>query len=168
MVTLFWDEKGVILEHYTPRGTTVTRASYSDLLQNHLRLAIKSKRRGLLSTGVLLQHDNARPQHCPYNSCNNNRPAFWVSSSSTIHTRRCPKRLPYVCTTQRSNGRKEVPFWWRGTPCGAWVVARTTKRIFFLMEFMHFVSAGGLALSVGEIMLKSDTVLYHFCTINSI
>jgi hypothetical protein len=33
---------------------------------------------------------------------------------------------------------------------------------------MHFVSAGGLALSVGEIMLKSDTALYHFRTINSI
>lgn len=61
MLTLFWDEKGVILEHYTPRGTTVTSASYSDLLKNHLRPAIKSKRRGLLSSGVLLQHDNARP-----------------------------------------------------------------------------------------------------------
>jgi len=33
---------------------------------------------------------------------------------------------------------------------------------------MHFVSTGGLALSVGEIMLKSDTALCHFCTINSI
>ena len=41
MLTLFWDEKGVILEHYTPRGTTVTSASYSDLLKNHLRPAIK-------------------------------------------------------------------------------------------------------------------------------
>ena len=61
MLTLFWDEKGVILEHYTPRGTTVTSASCSDLLKNHLRPAIKSKRRGLLSTGILLQHDNARP-----------------------------------------------------------------------------------------------------------
>jgi len=48
MLTLFWDEKGVILEHYTPRGTTVTSASYSDLLKNHLRPTIKSKRRGLL------------------------------------------------------------------------------------------------------------------------
>jgi hypothetical protein len=26
---------------------------------------------------------------------------------------------------------------------------------------MDFVSAGGLALSVGEVMLKSDTILYH-------
>jgi len=39
----------------------VTSATYADLLKNHLRPAIKSKRRGLLSTGVLLQHDNARP-----------------------------------------------------------------------------------------------------------
>jgi len=34
---------------------------YADLLKNHLHPAIKSKRRGLLSTGVLLQRDNARP-----------------------------------------------------------------------------------------------------------
>jgi len=44
-----------------PRGNTVTSATYADLLKNHLRPAIKSKRRGLLSTGVLLQHYNARP-----------------------------------------------------------------------------------------------------------
>jgi len=61
MLTLFWDERGVILEHYMPRGNTVTSAMYADLLKNHLRSAIKSKRRGFLSTGVLLQHDNARP-----------------------------------------------------------------------------------------------------------
>ena len=44
-----------------PRGNTVTSATYAHLLKNHLRPAIKSKRRGLLSTGVLFQHDNARP-----------------------------------------------------------------------------------------------------------
>ena len=44
-----------------PRGNTVNSAMYADLLKNHLRPAIKSKRRGLLSRGILLQHDNARP-----------------------------------------------------------------------------------------------------------
>ena len=44
-----------------PRRNTVNSATYADLLKNHLLPAIKSKRRGLLSTGVLLQHDNARP-----------------------------------------------------------------------------------------------------------
>jgi histone-lysine N-methyltransferase SETMAR len=61
MLTLFWDERGVILEQYTPRGNTVNSATYGDLLKNHLCPAIKSNRRGLLRTGVLLQHDNARP-----------------------------------------------------------------------------------------------------------
>ena len=59
ILTLFWDERGVILEHYMPRGNTVNNAWYADLLNRHLRPAMKSKRRGLLSTGVLLQHDNA-------------------------------------------------------------------------------------------------------------
>jgi hypothetical protein len=26
-----WDERGVLLEHYTPQGNTITSASYSDL-----------------------------------------------------------------------------------------------------------------------------------------
>jgi len=44
-----------------PRGNTVTSATYADLLKNHLHPAIKSKQHGLLSTGVLLQYDNAQP-----------------------------------------------------------------------------------------------------------
>jgi len=43
-----------------PRVNTVTSATYADL-KNHLRPAIKSKRRGRLSTVVFLQHDNVRP-----------------------------------------------------------------------------------------------------------
>jgi histone-lysine N-methyltransferase SETMAR len=62
MLTLFWDYKGPILEHYMPRGLTINSDSYCDLLQNHLKPAIRSKHRSLLSSGVLLQHDNV----CPY------------------------------------------------------------------------------------------------------
>jgi len=60
MLTLFWDKRGVILEHYMPRENTVTSTTYADLLKSHLRPAVKSKRRGPLSTGVLLQRDNAQ------------------------------------------------------------------------------------------------------------
>jgi len=43
MLTLFWDERDVILGHYMPRGNTVTSATYADILKNHVRPAIKSK-----------------------------------------------------------------------------------------------------------------------------
>ena len=43
-----------------PRGNTVTSATYADL-KYHLHPALNSKRRGRLSIGVLLNHDNARP-----------------------------------------------------------------------------------------------------------
>jgi [histone H3]-lysine36 N-dimethyltransferase SETMAR len=40
LLTLFWDHRGPILEHYIPKGTTVTSGTYCDLLQNHLKPAI--------------------------------------------------------------------------------------------------------------------------------
>ena len=43
MLTLFWDERGVILGHYMPRRNTVTSATYADLLKNHVHAAMKSK-----------------------------------------------------------------------------------------------------------------------------
>jgi histone-lysine N-methyltransferase SETMAR len=61
MLTLFWEERGVIMEHYMDRLNAVTSATCVDLLKNHQHPAIKSKRRGRLSTGVLLQYDNAPP-----------------------------------------------------------------------------------------------------------
>jgi histone-lysine N-methyltransferase SETMAR len=61
MLMLFWDYKGLILERYRPRGLTINSKSYCDLLQNHLKPAISSKRCSMLSSGVLLQHDNAHP-----------------------------------------------------------------------------------------------------------
>ncbi|GBO38699.1 Histone-lysine N-methyltransferase SETMAR [Araneus ventricosus] len=60
MATVFWDRKGVLLVEFMPRGTTITAASYSKTLQR-LRRAIQNKRRGMLASGIVLLHDNARP-----------------------------------------------------------------------------------------------------------
>ena len=61
LLTVFWDSQGPILEHYMEKGVTVTSVNYSNMLRNELRPAIRSKRRGRLTQGVLLLHDNARP-----------------------------------------------------------------------------------------------------------
>jgi hypothetical protein len=61
MLTIFWDSQGPILETYLEGGTTVTSATYCDMLQGGLKPAVCYERRGRLLEGILLLHDNACP-----------------------------------------------------------------------------------------------------------
>ena len=61
MLTVFWDERGIILTDYLPRGQTITGEYYSSLL-TRLRANIKAKRHGMIGKDVLLLQDNA-PAH---------------------------------------------------------------------------------------------------------
>ena len=58
---MFWDSQGPVLEHYQKRGTAVNSGWYCEMLTERLKPAIRSKRRGLLSKGAVLLHNNARP-----------------------------------------------------------------------------------------------------------
>ena len=60
MATVFWDMRGVLLVEFQEHGRTVNASSYCSLLER-LKAAIRTKRRGLLTQGVILLHDNARP-----------------------------------------------------------------------------------------------------------
>jgi histone-lysine N-methyltransferase SETMAR len=61
MVTVLWDEKGLLLLEFMPQKTTITGQTYANTI-TALRGTIQEKRRGNLSAGVLLLHDNA-PVH---------------------------------------------------------------------------------------------------------
>jgi histone-lysine N-methyltransferase SETMAR len=61
MATVFWDEKGLLLLQFMPHKTTITGQTYANTIAA-LGEAIKEKRRGKFSAGVLLRHDNA-PVH---------------------------------------------------------------------------------------------------------
>ena len=63
MATVFWDAKGVIMLDFLPKRSTITGMYYANLL-DQLRTAIREKRRGKFSKGVLLQQDNARVHTC--------------------------------------------------------------------------------------------------------
>ena len=60
MATVFFDMEGVMHVEFLPKGTTINSAAYWQTL-NRLHKAIKGKRRGKLSAGVILLHDNATP-----------------------------------------------------------------------------------------------------------
>lgn len=63
LLTVFWDREGIIQTDYLREGNMINGNYYADQLRN-LRENIKAKRRGLLSRGVLLLQDNARPHTC--------------------------------------------------------------------------------------------------------
>lgn len=60
MLTVFWDMKGPVTIDFLQRGTTVNAENYCELL-GKVKDDIRSRRRGLLSRGVILLQDNARP-----------------------------------------------------------------------------------------------------------
>ncbi|KFM68784.1 Histone-lysine N-methyltransferase SETMAR, partial [Stegodyphus mimosarum] len=57
MATGFWDQKSVLLVEFMQPGTTINADSYCETLRR-LRRAIQNKRRGLLTSGIVLIHDN--------------------------------------------------------------------------------------------------------------
>ena len=60
IATVFWDRNGILLTEFMAPGTTITWEVYCETL-NKLRRSIQNKRRGMLTKGVVLPHDNARP-----------------------------------------------------------------------------------------------------------
>ncbi|GFY09069.1 mariner Mos1 transposase [Trichonephila clavipes] len=58
---VFWDRHGALLVNFIPQGTTINSCACCATLQK-LRRAFQNKRGGMLSKGVLLLHDNARPR----------------------------------------------------------------------------------------------------------
>ena len=61
MASVFWDAKSIVFIDYLQKGKTINGEYYAELLRE-LRQAIKSKRPGKLTKGVLLHQDNA-PAH---------------------------------------------------------------------------------------------------------
>jgi len=58
MKSVYWDRKWLLLVDFMPKGTTISAAAYCE---THKKLKkIKDNRRGMLTCGVSLLHDNAR------------------------------------------------------------------------------------------------------------
>jgi histone-lysine N-methyltransferase SETMAR len=65
MATVSWDRKGVLLIEFMEPGTMITSETYCETL-NKLRRAIQNKRRGMLTSGVVLLHNSTCPHTAAY------------------------------------------------------------------------------------------------------
>jgi len=61
LASIFWDQDGILLIDYLPKGQTINVEYYSSLLVQ-LKDILKEKRRGKFTKGVLFLHDNV-PAH---------------------------------------------------------------------------------------------------------
>jgi hypothetical protein len=61
MATVYLDREGVLIVEFMQQGTTITSEMYCGTLKKLRRLAIQSNRYGMLTFGMVLVHDNARP-----------------------------------------------------------------------------------------------------------
>jgi len=133
-----------------PRGNTVTSATSADLLKNHLLPAFKSKRRGLMNAGVLLQHENARP-HTARSTVATIQD---LSFKCLPHPSYSPDLAPsdfHVLGPLRGDGRQVFQARRRGAAGGARVAAHSAKRLFSPLEVsMHFRIAGTLVWNAME------------------
>ena len=148
MLSLFWDKRGVILEHYMPRGSTVTSTKYADL-KNHLRPVIKSKRRGPLCTGVLLEYDNARPK-LPVQLLQQSK----IGPLSVFHIHRTRQTSPPATFMflDRSKGRWDASLLGPTKRCSRRLMSACTlsQKNFFLEVCVHFQSPGTLVWNAME------------------
>jgi len=61
LASIFWDQGGILLIDYIPKGQTINAQYYSSLLVQFKDI-LKEKRRGKVTKAVLFLHDNA-PAH---------------------------------------------------------------------------------------------------------
>ena len=138
-----------------PRRNTVTSATYADLLKNHLHPAIKSKRRGRLSTCV-----------CLLNCCNNPRSVLRMFPHPPYSPDLAPSDFHVFGLLKQAMGGKSfrtddevqqaVQEWLRFQP----------KDFFFLDVSMHFRSAGTLIWNAMETTQKNEVIVYLWFSIN--
>ena len=61
LASIFWDQDGIFLTNYLPKGQTINAEYYSSLLEQ-LKDILKEKRHGKFTKVVLFLHDNT-PAH---------------------------------------------------------------------------------------------------------
>jgi hypothetical protein len=116
MLALFWHHQLPLVKQNTSEETTVTSASYYNLLTNHVRPTIRSKRRGLLSAGVLLLHVNFRT-HTGRVAAETIR-HIRVTPSSIVPARLGSLWRPFPWVTQGGSWWKDFQIRWRSAGGG--------------------------------------------------
>ena len=113
MLTCFFDENGPLMLEWLETGGTVNANRYCDTLRK-LKTAINNRRCGMLSKGVILLQENARPHVAKV--CKDLLQHFWweVLHHPPLQSRPVALRFPCVRATKKSTEGTPVHRQWWG------------------------------------------------------
>jgi len=103
LVSIFWDQDGILLIYYLPKGQTINVEYYSSLLVQ-MKDILKEKHRGKITKGVLFLHDNA-PAHRTLATQLSGLPMSW---SPNLFSGSGPIGLPPVPWTEKNNRKVHI------------------------------------------------------------
>ena len=130
MRTVFWDRYGVLLLDYRPNGQTINVQVYCDTL-HRLSRAIQNKSRGLLSSGVVFLHDNARPHTARQTAALLQQfHSDTMDPPPPLQPGPRAERLPSVSAHEAFSRWKAIPFRCKGENDSTQLVATTGGRLF--------------------------------------
>jgi len=122
LASIFWDQDGILLIDYLPKGQTINAEYYSSLVVQ-LKDILKEKRHGKLTKGFLFLYDSG-PITCKPEETG--LPGLPVSWSPTLFSGSGPIRLPPVPWTEKTTESSQF-FLRRGSYCCRGdLVGRTT------------------------------------------
>ena len=113
---MFLDRKDVLLVDFLPQGSTINAGVCCDTLKN-LRHSIQNKRRGMLSWGVVMIHDNT----CPHTAMQNLITTFGWEQFDHLPTAQTYCQVIFICScilnpsllagssTNTMRSRKQLP-----------------------------------------------------------
>jgi len=131
LASIFWDQDGILLIDYLPKGHTINAEYYSSLLVQ-LKGILKEKRRGKFTKGVLFSHDNA-PAH---RALATRKKLAYMRFQCLDHLPYSPDLAPsdyHLLFPRLKETIERSPFFVRrgGHCCRGDLVGRTTVRFFF-------------------------------------
>ena len=155
MFTVVRDLQGPVLEHYQERGTTVNSTRYSEMLTDSPKPAIQSKPRGLLSKGVVLLHDGARPHTGAHTSETHRKLKFEVMAHPPYSPDLAPSDYHLIGTLKEAlKGRRFTSEQEVKEAVHAWLVAQ--PKTFCSEALGSSCNDGQSALKSKGTMLKND------------
>jgi len=126
LASIFWDQDGILLIGYLPKGQTINAEYYSSLLMQ-LKNILKEKRRGKITKGILFLHDND-PAH---RALGTQKKLAYLGFQCLDHPLYSPDLAPsdyYLFPGLKKKTIKSSPFFFRrrGHCCRGDLVGRTT------------------------------------------